>query len=127
MQLLDLLLAAMNAVRADCSDLRGVVLATPEGLVLAACGSLQGEVAAAMASGLAGLLDHHLQLLASPSITDAIFWTADAQWGLVRLDSQHVALAQAEPRISTGTLRLVLARLRRDLGRELLRGEEGAG
>lgn len=116
---------AIEEIRVECSDLVGAVVATPEGLVLAGSGSLVSEVSAAAASGLASLLDHHLALVRSPSCTDAIVWTPAGLWGLARLPTQHVVLAEAAQRCSAGTLRLVLARFRRDLAPALAPEPQG--
>lgn len=124
---LERLQQAMRQVQADCGDIRGCVLATPEGLVLAAHGSLGGDVAAAAASSLVDQFDRHLALLAAgPSCGEALLWTPASLWGVGRLDGRHVVLAQAAPACATGTLRLAMARLRRDLAAPLQMLEQSA-
>lgn len=114
METLDALLGAIDGVCADCADVQGAVLATAEGLVLAARGTLAGEVPAAAATYLADDLDRHLSLVLSTACSDALVWTPAGLWGLARLPSRHVVLVHAADRCAAGTLRLALARLRRD-------------
>jgi hypothetical protein len=120
---------AIARVQGDCEDILGAVLATPEGLVLAARGTLEGDVPAAAATHLADVLDHNLSLLLSTSCSEALVWTPAGVWGIARLPSRHVVLAHAASSCAANTLRLALGRFRRDLGpalQELAPPEVGA-
>lgn len=112
----DPLLEAIDGVQEQCGDIVGAVLATAEGLVLAARGSLAGDVPAATATHLADLLERDLSVLLGASCHEALFWSGDGLWGVARLPSRHVVLAHGKAPCAAGTLRLALGRLKRDLG-----------
>jgi hypothetical protein len=120
----DALHCAIREVQADCSDILGAVLATPEGLVLASAGTLCGDVPAAAGTQIADLLDRNLSLLLGTSCMDALVWSSTAAWGVARLPHRHVVLVQAVAACRAAPLRLALARLRRDLGGTLEQRDE---
>lgn len=113
----DPLLQAIELVRRDCSEIQGVMLATPEGLEIAAAGTLRGDVAAAAGTQIADVLDGNLRLLETSACSDALVWTPGSVWGVARLPTAHVVFVHARPGCAAATLRLALARFRRDLGR----------
>ncbi len=115
MRAAEILEGALGQLRLDCADLRGALIATPEGLLLASCGAPEGETAAALASHLADSLDLDLALLAGTACTESLLWTQNALWGVARLESGHVVLVHAIPECRAANLRLAIGRLRRDL------------
>lgn len=115
----ELLDAALGQLRLDCPDLLGALIATEEGLLLAASGDPEGETAAAMASHLADSLDHNLSLLAQSRCEEALLWTASGLWGVARLASRHVVMVHGLADCRMANLRLALGRMRRDLATPL--------
>jgi predicted regulator of Ras-like GTPase activity (Roadblock/LC7/MglB family) len=107
------------AVQADCADLNGVLVTSPEGLVLATRGTLEGDTAAAAAAHIATELQTALSMLDAGRCVDVLFWTASALWALARMDRGQVLLVECAAQCRPGLARLVLARLRRDLLRVL--------
>jgi predicted regulator of Ras-like GTPase activity (Roadblock/LC7/MglB family) len=103
------------AVQADCADLSGVMVTSADGLVLATRGTLDGDTAAAAASHIATELQTALRMLDGGPCADVLIWTASALWAVARMNGGEVLLVECTPQSRPGVVRLVLARLRRDL------------
>lgn len=110
---------ALAQLSVDCPDLLGALIATEEGLLLAAKGEPRDETAAAMASHLADSLDANLALLAQAQCSEALLWSAGGLWGVARMETRHVVMVRGAGDCRTANLRLALARLRRDLAEPL--------
>jgi predicted regulator of Ras-like GTPase activity (Roadblock/LC7/MglB family) len=90
----------------DCEQVKGAVLATNDGLVLAATGCLSSEVAAASATHLAQNIDQNLSLLISTTCTELLIWSSPLVWYLTRLPGDSVLMACADADCHVGGLRL---------------------
>lgn len=111
--------AALARLHEACPEIRGTVLATREGLILASSGELSSDAAAASAVHLADELDRSLALLSGEGCEDMLVWTQAAVWCLVRLEGQSVLMARAGRDCRAGTLRLAADQTRRELAHPL--------
>lgn len=94
-------------VHSECGAIRGTVLANAEGLILAACGELDSETAAAASVHIAQVIEQHLALLQPSGLQEQIIWTEDAVWYILRLSQGYVLMATADVHCAAGMLRLV--------------------
>lgn len=102
----DELLAALRRLAVECPQTEGAVLATGEGLVLAATGCLQEEASAASAATLIDQVDRNLSLLFSTQCAELLIWTTPSIWYLTQVTDQRVLMVCATPACRTGALRL---------------------
>lgn len=102
---------ALQDLHAQCRDIRGSVIATNEGLILAAMGALDNDTAAATAVHITQVVEQHLSLLQPSRCRDQINWTDTAIWYTVRLADDYVLMAVADVRCTPGLLRLLSRRL----------------
>lgn len=104
------LLAILQRLQDDCPQARGAVLATADGLVLAANGALNDEASAATAAHLAEVVEHHLSFIIATRCDDILVRAASAVWYLTRIADHCVVMVTATPDCSLGMLRLVAKR-----------------
>lgn len=90
----------------NCPELQGAVVATQDGLVLAATASFNGDVPAACAASLSVHVDHDLSFVQDTRFTETMFWTPPGIWYLARLDHNHLLLAYSQSSEHAGALRL---------------------
>lgn len=90
-----------------CAPVCGAVLATEDGLVLAATGCLQLDVAAASATQLLQNVDQHLSLIAATDTAELLVWSASKVWYLARMPNRCVLMVCAEADCPVGGLRLI--------------------
>lgn len=102
----DGLLDVLRQLENDCEQVRGVVLATDDGLVLAATGCLGTDAAAASAAHLAENVEQNLSLVISTHCAELLVWSTSSVWYLARLPGQCVLMACAGPDCHAGVLRL---------------------
>lgn len=102
----DGLLDVLRQLENDCGQVRGAVLATDDGLVLAATGCLGTDAAAASAAHLAENVERNLSLVISTHCAELLVWSASSVWYLTRLPGQCVLMVCASPDCHAGTLRL---------------------
>lgn len=100
----------LQRLQLDCAAVQGAVLATREGLILAATGVLDGDTAAATAAHLADVVDAHLSLVADTRCDDLLVWSATAAWYVGRVGTDCVAMVNAQPDCNPGLLRLLARR-----------------
>lgn len=91
---------------ANCPELRGAVVATQDGLVLAATPSFNGDTPAACAASLSVHIGDDLSHLIDHSFTESLVWTPPGVWYLARLGHKHLLLAYSESAIHAGAIRL---------------------
>ncbi len=91
----------------QCSDIRGTVIATSEGFILAAASLLDDESAAATAVHITQVIEQHLSLLQPSRCREVMVWTEEGLWYLMRLPDEHVLMTLAGPDTNAGLLRLV--------------------
>lgn len=91
----------------QCSDIRGTVIATSEGFILAAAGLLNDESAAATSVHITQVIEQHLSLLQPSSCREVMIWTDEGLWYIMRLPDEHVLMTLAGADCSAGMLRLV--------------------
>ena len=107
--------AALGRLNVDCPQIEGAVLATREGLLLAATGCLQGEASAASAADLTQRIDENLSLMASTHCSELLIWASPSVWYLTRLADECVLMACSAPTCHTGALRLAGKNVARQL------------
>lgn len=98
----DVLVRMMN----NCPELQGVVIATGDGLVLAAHGLLGGDAPAACAASLSGQIEENLLLIHHTRMNEVLFWCTPGLWYLTRAAHGHLLLAYAASAEHAGALRL---------------------
>jgi predicted regulator of Ras-like GTPase activity (Roadblock/LC7/MglB family) len=111
----DQLVAALSELQANCPEIRGAVLATDEGFVLAAIGNLTGEEAAATAAHLRVVVEQNLSLVQPTQCMEILMWGTSALWYIARMSRHHVVMVTAEPGCRAGTLKLVTQRMGNNL------------
>jgi predicted regulator of Ras-like GTPase activity (Roadblock/LC7/MglB family) len=121
----DQLVAALNQLQVHCPEVRGAVLATDEGFVLAAMGNLTGEEAAATAAHLRVVVEQNLSLVLPTNCTEILVWGTSALWYIARISRHHVVMVSADPDCRAGTLKLVTQSLGNNLAALLASLEEG--
>jgi predicted regulator of Ras-like GTPase activity (Roadblock/LC7/MglB family) len=99
-------LAALQMIKIDCPQLQGAVLATSDGLLLAATGCMDTEVAAASAAYLGEHIEENLSLIANVNVAELMVWSQTLVWYLTRLPGQCVLMVCASPDCHAGALRL---------------------
>ena len=104
---LSLLQALLDDLPLQCAPLQGSVIATAEGLVLAASGVLATDSAAATAAYVMGLAEQHLGLLQPLQCREQLIWADNALWCIQRLAQGHVLMSVAQADCAPGLLRLV--------------------
>lgn len=97
----------LQRLHTDCAEVRGAVIATQEGLVLAATGQCDNEIAAATAAHITEVIERHLSLIQDTSCEDLFIWTKSAVWYIARVTHKCIVMATASPDCSPGMLRLV--------------------
>lgn len=104
------LLDVLGQVPALCPDFGGAVLATRDGLVLAAIGDYRGDTPAACAASLSVHLQDDLQPLASgdtEAVLHEVLIFGDATlWYLSRLTAGHLLLLCSRQTVHVGAVRL---------------------
>jgi predicted regulator of Ras-like GTPase activity (Roadblock/LC7/MglB family) len=109
------LLEVLLQLARDCEPVRGAVLATDDGLVLAATGCLCSETAAASAAHLAHNVDQNLSLLVSTICSELLVWSPTLVWYLARLSGGGVLMVCAGSDCHAGGLRLAASEAARRL------------
>ena len=103
--------AQLSRVLADlqgqCSGIRGTVIATSDGFVLAAAGVLENETAAATAVHVTQVVEQHLGLLQPSPYREQIIWTDNALWYICGLAGTNVMMVLADAHCTAGMLRMV--------------------
>ena len=122
----DEFLAAWARLNVDCPQVQGAVLATREGLLLAASGCLQDEASAASAADLAERVEQNLSLMVSTQCSELLIWAAPSVWYLTRLAVPCVLMVCATPACRTGALRLAGQNVARQLSQLLVQSELSA-
>lgn len=123
----DEFLAAWVRLNVDCPQVQGAVLATREGLLLAASGCLQDEASAASAADLAERVDQNLSLMVSTQCSELLIWASPSVWYLTRLTVVPcVLMVCAAPACRTGALRLAGKNVARQLSQLLVQAELSA-
>lgn len=97
----------LQELHAHCQDIRGTVVATQDGFILAASGELDNDTAAATAVHLTEVAEQHLSLLRSARCIDQIVWTDNSIWYITRLADEYILMSVAESTCNPGMLRLV--------------------
>lgn len=101
---------ALEQLPAMCPAFAGAVVATRDGLVLAAVGDYGGDTPAACAASLSVHLEDDLQPLreerGDPGLQEALFFGRERLWHLSRLDGGHLLLVGCGPTPHVGALRL---------------------
>lgn len=104
------LIDVLGQVPALCPDFGGAVLATRDGLVLAAIGDYQGDTPAACAASLSVHLQDDLQPLVSDGsdapMKEALIFGDDTLWYLSRLTAGHLLLVCSRQTVHAGAVRL---------------------
>ena len=97
----------LQELHIQCNEIRGTVVATAEGFLLAASGELDNDMAAATAVHISQVVDQHLSLLQPASSRDQLIWTDSGVWYITRLADEYILMAVAEIHCTPGMLRLV--------------------
>lgn len=100
--------AALARLQDECPQVLGAVLATSEGLILAACGELTSDAAAASAVHLAEQVDRCLGLLSGESGETMLIWGQSEVWCLMRVSARCVLMARAGADCRAGALKLAV-------------------
>jgi predicted regulator of Ras-like GTPase activity (Roadblock/LC7/MglB family) len=104
------LLDVLQQLPSLCPEFAGAVVATGDGLVLAAVGEYQGDTPAACAASLFVHLKDDLQPLQGPgtvfSPSELLVFGDDALWHLSRLTAGHLLLLCSRPTPHVGAVRL---------------------
>lgn len=103
------LYAVLKGLPQACPEITGAVLASREGLVLAAHGDLAGDTAAAVAAHASDQMDRCLALLACSGCSEMLFWSEGTVWYLRRLAGRWALMARARHGCRSGVLRLAVA------------------
>lgn len=90
----------------NCPELKGAVVATQDGLVLAATASFNGDTPAACAASLSVHIADDLSYVQDSRFVESMFWTPPGIWYLARLEHKHLLLAYSESSEHAGALRL---------------------
>jgi len=90
----------------NCPELRGAVVATHDGLVLASTERFSGDIPAACAASLSVHVDADLSFIQDTRFTETMFWTPPGIWYLARLEHNHLLLAYSQSADHAGALRL---------------------
>lgn len=97
----------LEALEQDCPCFGGAVLASPDGLVMAATSQLRADLPAACAAALVLQVDACLAMLAaSEQVAELMLWTSGGLWFAARLVGNHVLLVSATEPHQAGALRL---------------------
>lgn len=90
----------------NCPGLAGAVVATQDGLVLAATDSFNGDMHAGCAASLAVHAGSDLAIVQDTPVTEMMFWSPPGIWYLARLEHKHLLLACCQSSEYAGALRL---------------------
>jgi predicted regulator of Ras-like GTPase activity (Roadblock/LC7/MglB family) len=101
-------LETLQQIAIDCPQLQGAVLATPDGLLLAATGCMNTEVAAASAAYLGEHIQENLSLISTANVTELMVWSQNLVWYLIRLPGRYVLMVCATTDCHAGALRLAV-------------------
>ncbi len=117
------LLDVLGRLESICPALAGAVVATRDGLVLAAVGDYQGDTPAACAASLSVHLQDDLQpLVAGPHATgreELLIFGDDMLWYLSHLTTGHLLLIGSRQTVHAGAVRLAGQTTARQLNRWL--------
>ncbi|HEX5783462.1 MAG TPA: roadblock/LC7 domain-containing protein [Burkholderiaceae bacterium] len=91
-----------------CPGVEGVVIASAEGLLLAAHGQLQGDEAAACAAQLTIETQTTMAILGHERPMEAMLWTDTHVWYQTRTPSNHSVLAVSASHAHAGALRMAV-------------------
>lgn len=106
---------ALLRLQQECPQVTGAVLATAEGLILAATGKLASDAAAASALHLTNEVDRCLMLLSDSACDNLLIWGESAVWCLLRLSGRCALLARASADCRAGALKLAVQAIAQDL------------
>lgn len=96
---------------ADCPGFYGAVLASPEGLVLAAAGQFDGDESAACASGLMVNTSVNLGQMAVGSPLEIMIWGDDGKiWNVSALTGGYIMLIASTEAAHLNRLRQIMHR-----------------
>jgi predicted regulator of Ras-like GTPase activity (Roadblock/LC7/MglB family) len=107
--------AALVRLQQECPQVTGAVLATADGLILAATGNLASDAAAASAVHLTEEVDRCLALLSDRRCDHLLVWGESAIWCLIRLSGRCALLARAGADCQAGALRLAVEGIAQEL------------
>lgn len=97
----------LDALQQDCPCFGGAVLASPDGLVMAATRQLRADLPAACAAALMLQVDDCLTMLtANQQVAELMMWTSGGLWFAARLVHNHVLLISATEADQAGAVRL---------------------
>jgi len=96
----------LEQLEQNCPELQGAVVATHDGLVLAASANFSGDVPAACAASLAVQLEQDLTLIQNTRFTESLIWSDPGIWYLAVLNYNHRLLAHSRSSDHAGALRL---------------------
>lgn len=99
-------LEVLQQLERDCDQVQGAVLATGDGLVLAATGCLDTDAAAASAAYLAENVEQNLSLVVATQCAELLVWSPSSVWYLARLPGQYTLMACVGQDSHAGALRL---------------------
>ncbi|MEK9802383.1 MAG: hypothetical protein VW475_03130 [Curvibacter sp.] len=104
------LLDVLQQLPALCPAFAGAVVATCDGLVMAAVGDYGGDMPAACAASLGVHLQDDLQPLAADAPTalpgEALIFGSDRLWYFSRLTAGHLLLLNSRQTVHAGAVRL---------------------
>lgn len=112
---------ALARLQQECPQVTGAVMATADGLILAATGQLASDAAAAIAAHLSEEVDRCLALLSDQGCDRLLIWGESAIWCLVRLSGRCALLARATADCRAGALKLAVEGIARELAPSLAR------
>ncbi len=106
----DALLDVLGQLESMCPEFSGAVVATRDGLVLAAVGDYQGDTPAACAASLSVHLQDDLQPLAAgdrdAGLKELLIFGDTALWYLNRLTAGQLLLISSRQTLHAGAVRL---------------------
>ena len=106
MQILLTLHDVLAQMANDCPEVQGAVVATGDGLVLAAQGMLQGDTPAACAASLSGQVEDSLSLIQQTRLSEMLLWSPPGLWHISRLAHGHLLMTYAASGEHAGAVRL---------------------
>ena len=112
----------LDQLAENCPGLQGAVVATHDGLLLAATPSFSGDTPAACAASLSVHLETDLSLIQQTGLSEALVWAPPGIWYLARLAHNHLLLAYSSDPDQAGALRLSGQIAAQQIGPMLLSG-----
>ena len=97
----------LAALSQEDEGVLGAVLATPDGLVLAASGQLTGDLPAASAAGLVQQVNEALAAMSSGKVHQMLLWSAADIWSVNLLLGGHLLMLRCAPTLPAGAVRLL--------------------